>query len=148
MKDGEFEMGPGTVVAIRQPRQPMVHFIKCWPDFFGDVYDGGRPFEIRRNDRDYRVGDQVIIQEWEPKTQTYTGRCIDWIIGYITEGVAGLDPDYCVISPSVGKLNVDALKLLEDLRDYLDFGPTTVIMHNSDLHNKICAFLNKNQAAK
>lgn len=50
------------------------HVIKIWPRFFDQVDNGVKPFEVRRNDRDYKGGDVLILQEWDPGTGEYTGR--------------------------------------------------------------------------
>lgn len=61
-----------------------MHFLKCWPMYYGGLADGTKPFEIRKNDRDYRVGDQLCIQEWEPERERYTGRESRRVITCIT----------------------------------------------------------------
>lgn len=50
------------------------HKLKCWPEPFEAMLNGLKPFEIRRNDRDFKVGDVLIIQEWRPADEQYTGR--------------------------------------------------------------------------
>ena len=42
------------------------HHLKCWPEFFEPICEGTKNFEIRRNDRDYEVGDLLILEEWAP----------------------------------------------------------------------------------
>lgn len=52
----------------------MTHALKTWPDFFKQVQDGIKSFELRKNDRDYKLGDQLLLQEYDPKTDKYTGQ--------------------------------------------------------------------------
>lgn len=42
------------------------HHLKAWPCFFERCLDGSKPFEIRLNDRDFRVGDVIVLHEWDP----------------------------------------------------------------------------------
>lgn len=42
------------------------HHLKCWPEFFSPIQEGLKPFEIRRNDRDFQVDDLLILEEWVP----------------------------------------------------------------------------------
>lgn len=39
------------------------HELKCVKRFFSDVATGQKPFEVRINDRDYRVGDMLWLRE-------------------------------------------------------------------------------------
>lgn len=53
------------------------HELKSWPKFFGQLSTGLRTHELRRNDRNYQIGDYIDLREYDPKTQKYTGRnCI------------------------------------------------------------------------
>lgn len=63
---------------------PKLHRLKIQPEYFEAVCDGRKSFEIRKNDRHFRVGDRLILQEYNPETQQYTGRVIERRISYIT----------------------------------------------------------------
>lgn len=49
-----------------------VHILKCWPEYFQAVKSGAKTFEIRKNDRDYQVGDWLDLHEYDPKTNSCT----------------------------------------------------------------------------
>jgi hypothetical protein len=61
-----------------------VHYLKCWPEYFQAVKSGAKPFEIRENDRDYKVGDVLILKEWHMGMQKYTGDEEERTISYMT----------------------------------------------------------------
>lgn len=75
------------------------HELKCWPQEFDLSAAGLKPFEIRKNDRDYSVGDTVTLRRWNPSTGEYTGQCLDARIGVVIGGpVWGLPIGVCVFS--------------------------------------------------
>lgn len=51
-----------------------IHELKTWPAYFAAVRRGDKPFDIRKNDRDFEVGDTVILQEFDPDQDAYTGQ--------------------------------------------------------------------------
>ncbi|GEO70520.1 DUF3850 domain-containing protein [Levilactobacillus acidifarinae] len=60
-----------------------IHNLKVLPEYFEEQMAGRKRFEIRKNDRDYQVGDQLNLREWDGKK--YTGFCwIVWIT-YMTD---------------------------------------------------------------
>lgn len=63
----------------------MKHKLKIWPEYFQAVIDGEKKFEIRKNDRCFSVGDELLLQEYNPKKKTYTGRQALAIVLYITD---------------------------------------------------------------
>lgn len=82
------------------PSKERMHELKCWPVYFKPVLDGTKPFEIRENDRDFKVGDVLHLREWDYGGRgSYTGRETHRRVTYITawaqEGnhvVMGLEP--------------------------------------------------------
>lgn len=60
------------------------HDLKCWPEFFPFVQSGAKPFEVRKNDRDYKMGDLLKLREWSPATKEYTGQFVFRKVTYIT----------------------------------------------------------------
>jgi len=59
------------------------HELKTWPQWFNDVLDGTKTFEVRKNDRDFKVGDILLLQEFRPLVGTYTDRTCMKEITYI-----------------------------------------------------------------
>lgn len=72
-----------------QNREPITHKLKCVSPFFDDIWRHRKLFDIRKNDRDYQVNDNLEIWHFDPETQTYPGRSITAKIGYILS-----DPEY------------------------------------------------------
>lgn len=77
------------------------HRLKSWPQFYWPAYAGAKRFEVRRNDRNFKVGDTVDLCEWEPVTGEYTGQEFTAEIVYLFEPGAdpilpGIEPGFCV----------------------------------------------------
>jgi len=62
-----------------------VHKLKTWPSYFYAVARGEKTFEIRKNDRDFKVGDVLILQCYDPDKGTYTGHEVVKKVTYITD---------------------------------------------------------------
>ncbi len=105
----------------------MVHNLKSWPGTFDAVASGVKTHEIRKADRDFKVGDLVVLSEWnlavyeaevsarmaaggihdeqlaiikeEAKTKAFSGRSLMRRITYVSvPGSWGLPNDICVLS--------------------------------------------------
>ena len=76
----------------------MTHELKILPKYFGAVSLREKTFEIRKNDRDYHVGDTLVLKEWDG--EKYTGRQISRYVNYIYygDGSYGLPEGYCVMN--------------------------------------------------
>ena len=59
------------------------HFLKTWPEYFQAIWDGKKTFEVRKNDRDFKVGDMLVLQEFDPKTKEYSGSALCKRVTYI-----------------------------------------------------------------
>ena len=81
---------PETVMDDRR------HKLKLAKMFFEDVRMGRKSFELRKNDRDYQIGDILELREMDNGEPT--GRVIEKEITYILEGFAGLKEDYCILA--------------------------------------------------
>ena len=76
-----------------------LHDIKIWSVFFDEVQAGRKMCEIRKNDRDYEVGDILNLREFDPEGQKRTGRSILVEVVHILEDTCvGVDRGYCVMS--------------------------------------------------
>jgi hypothetical protein len=79
----------------------MTHYLKTWPQYFEDVFNGKKTFELRRNDREFQLGDILILKEWEQDTCRYTGRQVSKKVEYILEGGSlGLEKGYVIMALS------------------------------------------------
>lgn len=84
--------------------KPITHELKTWPEFFQDVWDGRKTFEIREDDRDYCVGDLLVLKEWDPARKCFTGSAVCVKVRYVFRGHDypgfGLVPGYCILGIS------------------------------------------------
>lgn len=71
------------------------HKLKLAAMFFDDVLTGKKSFELRKNDRNYQIGD--ILEMREMKDGEPTGREMEKEVIYIIEGFAGLEEGYCIL---------------------------------------------------
>jgi len=63
-----------------------VHDLKIWPQYFEAVRDGRKTFELRKWDRDYKEGDRLILREYDPIMEDFTGEKVRAVITYILTG--------------------------------------------------------------
>lgn len=64
------------------------HELKTAPQYFREIANGNKPFEVRRNDRDYHVGDILKLREYGGSD--YSGQEISVEVTYILD-----NPEYC-----------------------------------------------------
>ena len=69
----------------------MLHVLKVAPEHFDAVASGVKPFDVRRNDRPFRVGDMLQLRDYINGDDYYTGRVVQKAITYILD-----DPHYCL----------------------------------------------------
>ena len=61
------------------------HILKITPEYFELVDSGLKTFEIRKNDRDYKSGDIVVLNEYLLDKNEYTGAKITRTIGFVCD---------------------------------------------------------------
>jgi len=49
---------------------------KIWPEYFDAIQKSEKKFELRLADFDLKAGDTLVLEEFDPKTNKYTGRKI------------------------------------------------------------------------
>lgn len=94
-------------------RASVTHDLKCWPAFFEAIAAGDKRHDLRRaTDRDFRVGDVLLLREFDPDCCAYTGRKQKVAVTYVTSAdmpcalsEQALHPEYCILSIA---LNPDA----------------------------------------
>lgn len=74
------------------------HELKTWPEFFEAVQSGEKSFEVRKNDRNFSVGDTLWLREYLPDDRRFTGRSISRTVTYVLHGGEfGINSEYCVL---------------------------------------------------
>lgn len=77
----------------------MVHEIKLAELYYEDVAIGKKTFELRKNDRGYKIGDALLMTEYAGGSPT--GRTIYADIIYILEEYTGLQEGYAILGIKV-----------------------------------------------
>lgn len=78
-------------------REPITHELKIFPEFFSAVCTGVKRAELRKNDRDYRVGDTLHLMETPRGSCHQTGEFINVKITHIAD-VGEWMPGYILLS--------------------------------------------------
>lgn len=79
----------------------MNHELKIWPEHFDAIVTGKKTFEIRKNDRDYKAGDTILLKRFNPDKKEYTGETCNLYVSHVlygTENNWGLDRNCCIMS--------------------------------------------------
>lgn len=121
-------MDAEPVEVMRHPSR--LHELKTDPETFEGVWTGDKTHEIRRNDRDFKIGDTLRLRETrytgqemlgpESHPLEYTGREATRIVSHIQEGY-GLVPGWVLLSfaliaaPPQSKGLMDVMSLLAEV---------------------------------
>lgn len=75
------------------------HNLKILPEHFKNVIEGTKRFEVRRNDRNFKNGDGLCLEEYDLQTKQYTGQSKYFIVTNILYGGQyGIQEGFCVMS--------------------------------------------------
>ena len=75
----------------------MIHTLKTVNPYFEDILNRKKQFEFRYNDRNFQIGDHIILLEFDNLNNTYSGRKISCVIKYILPSYQGLLENYVII---------------------------------------------------
>ncbi len=75
----------------------MLHELKTHPDPFEALVLLTKTFEYRKADRDFKIGDILILREYSPFT-AYSGRYLLRKVTYMIRNEFGIPPGYCIMS--------------------------------------------------
>ncbi len=102
-----WRLGQETEIPEPISRTGTHHDLKTDHKVFRESFAGHKPWEVRLNDRDFRVGDSVTLHETEftgdemaaGATLRYTGRTVQGVIGLVLNGpLYGIASNWCVFS--------------------------------------------------
>lgn len=92
-------------IAVPLPSQEVepgkIHELKTWSEYFVMVFMGRKTFEVRKNDRGFKIGDTLILQEGDLNGKEWiaTGRTLARKVTSIVHGGQfGVKEGYCVMS--------------------------------------------------
>ena len=77
-----------------------MHDLKVWKLFFEDIWTGKKKFELRKNDRNFQVGDTLRLFEYDHQLGENTERSTVMRVTYILGNEAvefGLKPGYVIM---------------------------------------------------
>lgn len=58
----------------------VIHELKMTPPYFYLLERGEKTFELRKNDRDFHAGDELVFREWITSVKEYTGEIIGGLV--------------------------------------------------------------------
>ncbi len=74
------------------------HNLKAHPDSFELMKMRISGVQLRKNDRNFKVGDRCTFREWDPERNVYTGHTISMVpIQTMLFEHEGLTPGWCLI---------------------------------------------------
>lgn len=75
------------------------HILKCVRVPFEKKWEGKKPWEWRKNDRDFQEGDYLIEREYDPATDAYSGReILEKVTFLLHGGEFGIPEGYVIMT--------------------------------------------------
>lgn len=74
-----------------------IHELKTSAQFFEGIVTGEKTFEVRKDDRGYRLGDVLHLRETRPADVLYTGREALAVVTYIVGNDVWLREGFVVL---------------------------------------------------
>lgn len=80
------------------------HMVKSWSHLYDAIVSGAKSYDLRKNDRDYKVGDILHLKQYDNINGKFTGWQTTRRISYITSNdtpcavsSAVLPNEYCIL---------------------------------------------------
>lgn len=83
------------IKTLPSEKEKKVHSVKIGKEFFEDVKNNIKTFELRKNDRNYKAGEILELHEYEAGEET--GRTCRKLITYMLKEFTGLQDGYCIL---------------------------------------------------
>ncbi len=83
--------------------------LKVSLDYFDQVVDGTKPFEVRLDDRKYQTGDLLVLWAWDQRRRRVTGARFIAKVGYILRFFRGLKKGwvaFTVVRPTFKQMRI------------------------------------------
>ncbi len=141
---------PPTPPAAGATGAPREHELRCWPEFFAAILDGSKPFEVRRDDRGFRVGDVLRLREYEPYVTGYTGRELRVRVTYRLDREPWLPGGYVALgidTPDRTRLAAELAAAREALRSIADDRPAEGLHAGGETYYSVLARVQKRARA-
>ena len=77
----------------------MIHELKTHPEYFQKIWNREKLFEVRKDDRDFKVGDTLLLLEYDPFSRNFSTLQIKAEISYkLNGGQLGIENGFCILS--------------------------------------------------
>jgi hypothetical protein len=78
------------------------HLLKTIQPYFDDISLGKKPFELRKNDRNFKLGDIILLIEYNPVSDQIIPKIIATRVTYFMgDNHAGIEQGYCILGVTV-----------------------------------------------
>jgi len=78
-----------------------IHELKTHKEYFNLILHGKKSWELRKDDRDFEPGDELLLREFDKLELNFTGRILHRKVDYIFKaGQFGLEDGYVIMSLS------------------------------------------------
>ena len=82
---------------IKETTYGKMHSLKTEHSCWQAVRDGRKTFEYRRNDRNYKIGDTLLLMDYCPETESTGGEIHAEVMYILYGGQFGIPKDYCIM---------------------------------------------------
>lgn len=80
----------------------MHHSLKCDSEYFEAVAGGSKTFEVRKNDRQFKVGHYLVLRELDSSGNVTGSTCVKQITYILTDAFPGLVEGYVCMALKSG----------------------------------------------